>query len=95
MTRHVKTNPREKGKIGKYADKREYFHEINYVMKMHDVPIHRVDILEETVDGSEWIMIDNHWHGDLDDHFYECMDQNAPKSVYFMRDHEIRKWRGE
>lgn len=72
------------GKIGSYANSTKYLKEINYLSKVLEIPFHRIGILEDTADGDNWIMIGGHWRGNLDDWFYECLNTNAPKSVFFM-----------
>lgn len=77
------------GKIGTKADKRDFFKEINYIAKLWDIPVYKVNILEDTVDGELWIYIDEQWHGDLDPWFYECMDNNASLDVFLNHDWDI------
>lgn len=74
-------------KIGRYANQREYFKELNYLAKLFDRPMWELGILRDTVDGELWIMIEDHWHGDLDDWFYMCMETNATKEVWIYGDY--------
>lgn len=78
------------GKIGHFADKRDFFQEINYISKIWGVPFHKINILEDTADGELWIYIDNYWQGDLDSWFYECMEHNASKEVFDNQSWEIK-----
>ena len=43
------------GKIGQFADKREFFKEINYISKIWDIEFNKINILENTADGELWI----------------------------------------
>lgn len=53
------------GKIGRYAPRGKYWKEINWIAKKLDISVRRIGILEDTVDGYEWVMIDGNWRGDL------------------------------
>ena len=70
------------GRIGHYADPKEFFGEINYLMKVYNRSYHSINILEDSADGELWIIIDDRWYGYLDEWFYQCMENNTPPDDY-------------
>lgn len=76
------------GKIGRYASRNRYVKEITWVAKKLDIEVRRIGVLEYTVDGNEWLMIDDQWRGDLDE-WVKLMHSEVvhPESYY----QELRK----